>query len=159
MERPGTGKSYALNNDLQQLLGENNQDQYERVTFHPDYSYANFVGTYKPVMVDDSFENLTVTDKYILSVLTDKNKSAQEKYDLLYDKFKGRQLTRLPVLLGLYTDGEFTTRKQDGTPAVDNTVGRGTGKAIRQYVNLYKPESRKKIFHTNTFLSIYESSC
>lgn len=66
---PGTGKSYTLNNDLQQLLGENNQDQYERVTFHPDYSYANFVGTYKPVMVDDSFENLTVTDKYIFSVL------------------------------------------------------------------------------------------
>ncbi|WP_337904771.1 hypothetical protein [Mesomycoplasma ovipneumoniae] len=155
---PGTGKSYTLNNELQQLLGENNEDQYERVTFHPDYSYANFVGTYKPVMVDDSFENLTETEKDILSVLTDTTKSAQEKYDLLYDKFKDVGLTRLPLLLGLYTDGDFTTRKAEGTAAVDNTVGRNHGKAIskygnalrqygkamRQYVNLYKPESRKK---------------
>ena len=41
---PGTGKSYNLNKDLEALT-----DNYERVTFHPDYSYANFVGTYKPV--------------------------------------------------------------------------------------------------------------
>ena len=41
---PGTGKSYTLNNDIDSLT-----DTFERVTFHPDYSYANFVGTYKPV--------------------------------------------------------------------------------------------------------------
>ena len=41
---PGTGKSYNLNKDLDDLTYN-----YERVTFHPDYSYANFVGTYKPV--------------------------------------------------------------------------------------------------------------
>ncbi|WP_341500976.1 hypothetical protein [Mesomycoplasma ovipneumoniae] len=141
---PGTGKSYTLNNDLQQLLGENNEDQFERVTFHPDYSYANFVGTYKPVMVDDSFENLEITDKYILSVLWDRTKSAQEKYDLLFDKFKVGGLNRLPVLLGLYTDEDFTTRRLKNAAANDNNVGRNIGKDIRQYVNLYKPESRKK---------------
>ncbi|MFU0909290.1 hypothetical protein NFI90_01800, partial [Mesomycoplasma ovipneumoniae] len=141
---PGTGKSYTLNNDLQQLLGENNEDQYERVTFHPDYLYANFVGTYKPVMVDDSFENLTETDKYIVSVLWDRTKSAQEKYDLLYDKFKDGRINRLPCLVGLYTDGQFTARKVDGTPAADNSTLRSLGKGMRQYVNLYKPESRKK---------------
>ena len=41
---PGTGKSYNLNKDRKNLTSN-----YERVTFHPDYSYANFVGTYKPV--------------------------------------------------------------------------------------------------------------
>ena len=41
---PGTGKSYNLNKDMKNLTSS-----YERVTFHPDYSYANFVGTYKPV--------------------------------------------------------------------------------------------------------------
>lgn len=143
---PGTGKSYTLNNDLEQLLGENNEDDYERVTFHPDYSYANFVGTYKPVMVEDSFENLAeITEKDVVSVLTDKSKSAQEKYDLLYDRFKDDGLTRLPLLLGLYTDGNFTTRKADGSAAVgDNSVERNHGKAIRPYVNLSKPTSRKK---------------
>ena len=45
---PGTGKSYNLNHDKDSLL-EKYPENYERVTFHPDYSYANFVGTYKPV--------------------------------------------------------------------------------------------------------------
>ena len=45
---PGTGKSYNLNQDKDNLL-KNYPENYERVTFHPDYSYANFVGTYKPV--------------------------------------------------------------------------------------------------------------
>ncbi len=44
---PGTGKSYNLNQDKDKLL-ENYENNYERVTFHPDYSYANFVGTFKP---------------------------------------------------------------------------------------------------------------
>lgn len=45
---PGTGKSYTLNSEKDALLGKESLD-YERVTFHPNYSYANFVGTYKPV--------------------------------------------------------------------------------------------------------------
>ena len=56
---PGTGKSYNLNEDKNDLL-ENYENNYERVTFHPDYSYANFVGTYKPVP-----ENGSITYKYV----------------------------------------------------------------------------------------------
>ena len=56
---PGTGKSFTLNQDKDKLL-ENYEDNYERVTFHPDYSYANFVGTYKPVP-----ENNSITYKYV----------------------------------------------------------------------------------------------
>lgn len=44
---PGTGKSFKLNDEQKDLVSEGGE--YERVTFHPDYSYANFVGTYKPV--------------------------------------------------------------------------------------------------------------
>lgn len=43
---PGTGKSFKLNEEAKEF-GNN----YERVTFHPDYSYANFVGTYKPIPI------------------------------------------------------------------------------------------------------------
>lgn len=42
---PGTGKSYKLNEDREKCFAD---DNYERVTFHPNYSYAQFVGTYKP---------------------------------------------------------------------------------------------------------------
>jgi hypothetical protein len=40
---PGTGKSYILEQN-KEVFGDN----YERVTFHPNYSYAQFVGSYKP---------------------------------------------------------------------------------------------------------------
>lgn len=43
---PGTGKSHRLELDSKYFDGR----FFERVTFHPDYSYAHFVGTYKPVM-------------------------------------------------------------------------------------------------------------
>lgn len=143
---PGTGKSFTINSDRVELLGKDNEDDYERVTFHPDYSYANFVGTYKPVMIDDSAEVISLaTEKDVLAVLTDETKSAQEKYDQLYDRFKGDGLTRLPLLLGLYTDESFKTRKADGSDAAgDNSVERNHGRAIRPYVNLSKPSSGKK---------------
>lgn len=41
---PGTGKSYTLNEKAKQF----DEDKVERVTFHPDYTYAQFVGTLKP---------------------------------------------------------------------------------------------------------------
>lgn len=143
---PGTGKSFTINNDRKELLGADNEDDYERVTFHPDYSYANFVGTYKPVMVDGSTESISLaTEKEVLGILTDESMSAQEKYDSLYDKFKDDGLTRLPLLLGLFTDETFKTRKADGSDAVgDNSVERNHGRAIRPYLNLSKPLSGKK---------------
>lgn len=45
---PGTGKSFNLKNDCEALL-RHTSGSYERVTFHPDYTYSHFVGTYKPV--------------------------------------------------------------------------------------------------------------
>ena len=89
-------------------------------------------------MVEGQADALTDPDtKYVLSVLTDKSRTAQEKYDLLYERFKDEGLTRLPVLLGLYTDESFKTRKQDGSDAAgDNSVEKNHGRAIRKYVNL-----------------------
>ena len=132
---PGTGKSYTLNKEKDTLLS--NGGDYERVTFHPDYSYANFVGTYKPVMVSNKRTAAEKDTDYVISILNDEGKTAQEKYDVLFERFKDDGLTRLPILLGLYTDDIFKTRKQDGTDTVgDNSVERNHGRAIRKYVNL-----------------------
>ena len=57
---PGTGKSFELNNDKSIF-----DDRFERVTFHPDYSYAHFVGTYKPVSKKDKLGNEIIQYKYV----------------------------------------------------------------------------------------------
>ena len=60
---PGTGKSYTLNHEKDELLADGGE--YERVTFHPNYSYANFVGTYKPVPQKDSDGKDAITYSYV----------------------------------------------------------------------------------------------
>ena len=43
---PGTGKSHRINIDIK----ENNLNKlFKRVTFHPNYTYSQFVGSYKPI--------------------------------------------------------------------------------------------------------------
>lgn len=59
---PGTGKSRELDEQKRKLL-DDLSDNYERVTFHPDYSFAQFVGTYKPVPKQDNDE--IITYKYV----------------------------------------------------------------------------------------------
>lgn len=49
---PDTGKSHKLKEDCEEMMNNSN-GSFERVTFHPEYSYSQFVGTYKPVMGDD----------------------------------------------------------------------------------------------------------
>ena len=60
---PGTGKSYLLNEEAKNLV-----DKYERVTFHPNYMYGNFIGTFKPFpkKIDGKEE---ITYKYVPGVL------------------------------------------------------------------------------------------
>lgn len=85
---PGTGKSYILNEEKNELLN-NPDDDYERVTFHPDYSYANFVGTYKPVPKDDHEEN-EITYEYVpgpfMRVLIKSLKNPDKPYLLIIEE-------------------------------------------------------------------------
>ena len=136
---PGTGKSFLINDELTDLLNEFNvgDDNYERVTFHPDYSYANFVGTYKPVMDYSSVQTLDEKTKTNLEFLKNSNKSAQEKYDFFYDNEQDIGLTRIPILIGIATDEPFHTKKSAGDDAAnDNIVERNHGIALRKYVQL-----------------------
>ena len=45
---PGTGKSFQMEEDRKTVIATLGGG-YERVTFHPDYTYSSFVGCYKPV--------------------------------------------------------------------------------------------------------------
>ncbi|MCM0647248.1 AAA family ATPase [Clostridium swellfunianum] len=61
---PGTGKSSRLKRDARYLCkcsSLNEKDYITRVTFYPEYSYGQFVGSYKPVPIySDEFENIDV---------------------------------------------------------------------------------------------------
>lgn len=143
---PGTGKSFNLNKDKDELISSENN--YERVTFHPDYSYANFVGCYKPIMRENKSSQLLDSNKKdVLDILKDSSKTTQEKYDILYEIFKNNSegLTRIPILLGLYCDGDFTTKKTDGSDAVRSSVEKDHGRAIRPYVTLLSDKNMDEI--------------
>lgn len=140
---PGTGKSFRLKKEST----ENSFfSEIKRVTFHPDYSYSQFVGTYKPTMIKADNKQEDENTRQIIQVLQNKTSSSQEKYNILYDKFKENNLTLLPFLLGLYTDDAFSTRKKDGSAtADDNNAERNHGKAIRSYVNLKSENDGEEI--------------
>lgn len=137
---PGTGKSFNLNSDkdtlLEDLSKEEKKDCYERVTFHPDYSYAQFVGTYKPVMVNS--QDVTCQDKdfdFVIDVLNQNDKTAQEKYDELFERFKSEPIvSKLPVLVSYYTDGKFTPKTKKSNEPTDNYTNEiGYGQFLKKY--------------------------
>lgn len=54
---PGTGKSYALKQQATEYfssLSDNGEVRQRRVTFHPEYSFYQFVGTFRPATTDAS---------------------------------------------------------------------------------------------------------
>ena len=154
---PGTGKSFQINEDRKKLLGLRADDDYERVTFHPDYSYANFVGTYKPVMKPNNNytkQKLDPNTEAILSILNDKTLTGQQKYDQLYETFNNdRLLTTLPILMGITCGTEqIKTRLADGSDSANNNKPEfEKGKALRKFVQL-----ANKIQTTNTGSISYE---
>lgn len=72
---PGTGKSHTLNKDVQNLVTNDNAT-FERVTFHPEYTYSSFVGCYKPVSESSGIEYKYVAGPF-MRVLVEAYKSGR----------------------------------------------------------------------------------
>ena len=108
---PGTGKSNYLNKlrskKKRDVLNDDSEENYfsecQRVTFYPTYSYAQFVGSYKPVMKDvdkdgfdpDPTKNDVKTRKVIayefvpgpfLKILKDAIKNEDKNYLLIIEE-------------------------------------------------------------------------
>lgn len=63
---PGTGKSYQLKNDSELFFKKN----LERVTFHPNMSYGQFIGAFKPFPYREQTTNESkITYKFVPGVL------------------------------------------------------------------------------------------
>lgn len=80
---PGTGKSYLLNEEAKKEHFE--KECCERVTFHPNYMYGNFVGAFKPFGTQGS-----ITYEYIPGVLirqlTEALKNQDKNYLLIIEE-------------------------------------------------------------------------
>lgn len=72
---PGTGKSHQI----AKMLEDEPKNQQERVTFHPEYDHASFVGGYKPTM-----ENDVIKYKFVPQVFTNIYKKAWNNLDKNY---------------------------------------------------------------------------
>ena len=90
---PGTGKSFELEENRKHQFPKN----YERVTFYPTYSYAQFVGCYKPVMkerVDGRRTYRQADDAKSLSI-TDLAQKLKQAYDAASDAEPGQTAATL----------------------------------------------------------------
>lgn len=82
---PGTGKSSLLKEESKLFQGN-----MERVTFHPKYTYSQFVGTYKPVAIKDKDNNDSITYEFVpgpfIRVLVKALKNRNKPYLLLIEE-------------------------------------------------------------------------
>ncbi|MFW6015968.1 MAG: AAA family ATPase [bacterium] len=95
---PGTGKSHTLEQQ-RKIFGEN----FSRVTFHPEYSYAQFVGTYKPkpIYKEHAISSRFSETRYVKEEIYKVNKSDEETYNKLYPIYNE------PHILYEYEPGPF----------------------------------------------------
>ena len=75
---PGTGKSYTLEEERRALLDIEKRGASERVTFHPDYTYSQFVGAYKPISDEDGNIKYTYVPGPFIRVLVRALRSIKE---------------------------------------------------------------------------------
>lgn len=72
---PGTGKSYRLNQELTAWAPD--KDNQFRTTFHPNYDYADFVGTYKPTLKKETKQ---LTYQFVPQIFTNAYVQAWQNY-------------------------------------------------------------------------------
>ena len=87
---PGTGKSHKLSETVEAefIYKEERgytEERYERVTFYPTYSYAQFVGSYKPVMKNGDIAYEFVPGPF-LRVLVKALNHPENKYCLVVEE-------------------------------------------------------------------------
>lgn len=113
---PGTGKSHRLNIQCEEFFSSTTK-HYERVTFHPNYSYSQFVGTYKPTMKSvqtDDGEKEEITYSFVagpfLRVYVNAVNNKDEDFLLLIE-----EINRANVASVFGDVFQLLDRKADGT--------------------------------------------
>lgn len=77
---PGTGKSYKVDKIIENL----DSHYYERITFHPEYDNASFIGGYKPISDKDSAGNEIIKYQFVPQAFTNVYKRSWQDLDNQY---------------------------------------------------------------------------
>ena len=105
---PGAGKSYTIKNEYCK-----DEDKMERLVFHPDYTYSDFVGQILP-SIDESGESKTIQYKFEAGPFTTLLKKAyrdpENKYYLIIEEINRGNA---PAIFGDVF--QLLDRKPDGT--------------------------------------------
>lgn len=139
---PGTGKSFGLKKDCKKLM-EGTTGYYERVTFHPDYSYSQFVGTYKPVMGADEKIRYDFVPGPFMRVYVEALKNGKtdnpQPYLLLIE-----EINRAKVAAVFGDVFQLLDRDDDGVSEYEIQASEDIRKYLAKELN-DKPENFKKI--------------
>jgi 5-methylcytosine-specific restriction protein B len=121
---PGTGKSYKLNEE-KTIFGNN----FERVTFHPNYSYSQFVGTYKPKPKKDRNGTEYISYEFVpgpfLRIWIKAQKNSDKNYLLLIE-----EINRANVAAVFGDVFQLLDREDDGTSKYEIT----TSEEVREFL-------------------------
>lgn len=115
---PGTGKSYNIKSKMN-LINVKDKNII-RTTFHPEYSYYEFVGQYKPVV---AYEKMVGEIRY-----TNSSETTNEKAFVYYDFVAGPFIKAIVNALKLK---EFSNDKAaENTLLIVEEINRGNSSAI-----------------------------
>lgn len=115
---PGTGKSYNIKSKMN-LINVKDRNTI-RTTFHPEYSYYEFVGQYKPVV---AYEKVVGEIRY-----TNSSKTTNEKAFVYYDFVPGPFIKAVVNALKLKEASK--DKAAENTLLIVEEINRGNSSAI-----------------------------
>ncbi len=155
---PGTGKSFKL----QELAEENfSEDNIRRVTFHPDYTYAQFVGCFKPFIepeIDEGspasaieFAPGSIGYKFVpgpfINTYVDALRHPDQNYLLVIEEVN--RANPAAVFGDVF---QLLDRKKDGTSEYSVVTSEDLRwhmfKQWKSYLNSIKPEERNGVLYS-----------
>lgn len=80
---PGCGKSTKIENEI--ICGKNPK-YYKRIIFHPDYTYADFVGQILPIIKEDKSVSYEFVPGPFTSILNDAHHDFEHQYFLIIEE-------------------------------------------------------------------------
>lgn len=115
---PGVGKSYSIKSKLN-LINVKDKNII-RTTFHPEYSYYEFVGQYKPVV---AYERVASQIRY-----QNKNDVSNERPFVYYDFVPGPFIKA--IIKALKLENKYTNQETYNALLIIEEINRGNSSAI-----------------------------